>query len=56
MFVSKTYGGHATDAEITVTSGFLDKICEGEVILADKGFPHIETDINRAGSIKDAPF
>ncbi len=51
-FVSKTFQGrHERDTQITVTSGFLEKICEGDLILADMDCPHIETDVHRAGCI-----
>lgn len=40
-FISKGYGGRATDAFITNDCGVLDKLEDGDVILADKGFPNI---------------
>lgn len=43
-FISKPYGGRSSDAYITNNSGFLDKLEPGDVILADKGFPEIQTD------------
>ncbi len=42
-FLSKAYGGRASDAHITVNSGFLDLLSPGDEILADKGFPEITT-------------
>lgn len=37
-FVSEAYGGRASDGFITLTSGFLDTLCDGDYVLADKGF------------------
>ena len=54
-FVSPTYGGRATDTEITVNSGFLDLLEEGDIVMADKGFPTIERDVNRSGGILVIP-
>ena len=54
-FVSKSYGGRTTDTEITVKSGFLNLIEQGDIVMADKGFPHIETDLNSAGAILVMP-
>ncbi|KAH9371673.1 hypothetical protein HPB48_021961 [Haemaphysalis longicornis] len=41
MFVSKVYGGRASDTHITVDSSFLDRVEPGDVLLADKRFPGI---------------
>ena len=54
-FVSKGFGGRATDAEVTVKSGFLDLLESGDVIMADKGSPYIEQDINRNGAFLVMP-
>ncbi len=54
-FISKAYGGRATDTEIVVSSGFLQHIEEGDEIMSDKGFPSIETDINQLGGILVMP-
>jgi hypothetical protein len=37
IFVSRGYGGRATDAQITTSCGLLDLLEPGDVILADKG-------------------
>ncbi len=55
MFVSKTYGGRATDTEITCNSGFLELLEEGDVVLADKGFPRIENNVLEKGGILVLP-
>ncbi|XP_064455058.1 uncharacterized protein LOC135366315 [Ornithodoros turicata] len=44
-FISKAYAGRATDSFITVNSGFLNHVQRGDVILSDKGFPGIRTDM-----------
>ncbi len=54
-FISKAYGGRTTDTEITVKSGFIDLIEEGDVVMADKGFPSVETDLNKAGALLVMP-
>ncbi len=55
IFISKAFGGRATDAQVTVQSGFLNYIEEGDVIMSDKGFPSIETNVNQAGGILVMP-
>ena len=37
-FVSKGWGGRVSDKIITQKSGFLDKICAYDAIMADRGF------------------
>lgn len=37
-FISKAWGGRASDKHITENCGFLDKIIPGDIILADRGF------------------
>ncbi len=54
-FCSKMFGGRTTDTHITTSSGFLDLLEEGDVILSDKGFPLIETDLNKVGCILVIP-
>ncbi len=55
MFASRGYGGRTTDTEITCNSGFLELIEDGDLVLADKGFPKIEKDVNEAGGIMVTP-
>ena len=38
IFISKCWGGHASDKLIISKSGFLDHLMHGGLILADKGF------------------
>lgn len=40
-FLSKSYGGRSSDTYITNNCGILDILEEGDVVLADKGFPQI---------------
>ena len=54
-FLSKAYGGRCTDAELTVKSGLLNLIEIGDIVLADKGFPRIETDVNVRGGLLVIP-
>ena len=37
-FISKAYGGKASNCFIVETSGFLNMICGVEKVMADKGF------------------
>jgi hypothetical protein len=37
-FLSKVYGGRASDKLITLESGFLNKLAPGDIVLADRGF------------------
>ena len=38
IFVSKCWGGRASDKHITSHSGFLNKLIHGDLVLADRGF------------------
>lgn len=38
IFISIAFGGRSSDKEIVKKSGFLDKLQEGDLVLADKGF------------------
>jgi hypothetical protein len=38
MFVTKAYGGRASDKFIVQDSGFLDKLVPGDEVMADRGF------------------
>ncbi|KAH9361628.1 hypothetical protein HPB48_001505 [Haemaphysalis longicornis] len=54
-FISKAYGGRATDAFITVDSGLLSLLEPGDVVLADKGFPGVRVDAAEADVILVMP-
>lgn len=45
--VSKAYGGKATDSYITNDSGFLNLIEPDDLILADKGFSQIKSELSK---------
>lgn len=46
---SKIAGGRKTDSQIIIESGLIDKLEEGDVVLADKGFPEIQSTIDHSG-------
>ena len=48
-FISKLYGGRATDAQITIESGLINLLEPNDVVLADKGFPEIQSVIDSTG-------
>lgn len=48
-FVSQCFGGKTTDAQITIQSGFIQKLEPGDLVLADKGFPEIKSLIDGTG-------
>ena len=54
-FVSKAFGGRVTDTFLTVNSGLLKLLEPGDVVLADKGFPQIEPDLNNSGAFLVMP-
>lgn len=41
-FISQAWGGKVSDKQATLDSGFMDNIKEGDVVLADRGFPLVE--------------
>lgn len=56
-FISKCYGGRATDGFIVNDSGFINLIEPGDEIIADKGFPQIRTQLlKRQCSLIMPPF
>jgi hypothetical protein len=54
-FISKAFGGRVTDTFLTVNSGLLKLLEPGDVVLADKGFPQIEQDLNDSGAFLVMP-
>ena len=56
MFVSDAYEGSISDREIVIKSGFLDKIEEGDHILADKGFTIHDLLAKKGARIVIPPF
>ena len=53
-FLSKAWGGRASDQHITKTSGFIELIEPGDLILADRGFT-IKEDIMMKGAFLKIP-
>ncbi|XP_058809330.1 uncharacterized protein LOC131674589 [Phymastichus coffea] len=49
-FKSRVAGGRKSDSQITVESHLIDLLEEGDVVLADKGFPQIQSIIDERGS------
>ena len=54
VFVSNLYEGSIGDKEITVNSGFLDKIEKDDLVLADRGFL-IEELLREKGAFLNLP-
>uniref|UniRef100_A0A6P7GXP4 Uncharacterized protein LOC114342006 n=1 Tax=Diabrotica virgifera virgifera TaxID=50390 RepID=A0A6P7GXP4_DIAVI len=48
-FKSPAAGGRKSDSQITIESGLIDLLEEEDVVLADKGFPDIQTVIDSQG-------
>lgn len=48
-FKSLAAGGRKSDSQITIESGLVDLLEEGDTVLADKGFPEIKTTLDNAG-------
>lgn len=46
---SKVSGGRKSDSQITIESGLIDLLEDGDVVLADKGFPEIRQVIDDKG-------
>lgn len=56
-FISRSYGGRTSDTHITIDSGFLEHVEQGDVVLADKGFPGIKAPVeNKHGVMVFPPF
>lgn len=48
-FKSKIAGGRKSDSQITIESGLIDLLEDGDTILADKGFPDIRQTMDASG-------
>lgn len=46
---SKVSGGRKSDSQMTIESGLVDLLEDGDVVLADKGFPDIRATIDKSG-------
>lgn len=56
IFISKCWGGRASDKLITSKSGFLDHLIHGDLILADRGFDITEDLALRGSTLAIPPF
>ena len=54
-FISPAYGGRTTDGQLTANCGFLELLWPGALVLADKGFPKINDDLNSKGALLVMP-
>lgn len=48
-FVSKCYSGQTTDTQIIDSSGFLNHLEPGDIVLANEDFPEIKTALDESG-------
>ena len=55
-FVSKCWGGRASDKHITAHSGFLKKLMHGDLVLADRGFDIAEALACHGATLAIPPF
>lgn len=55
-FVSDLYGGHASDKEIVESCGILDRLEEGDSVMADRGFEIQDLLVVRGCSLNIPPF
>lgn len=56
-FVSKAYGGRASDTYIAGNCGILDLLEPGDMVMADKGFPHIRSSLaDKSVTLEMPPF
>ncbi|XP_075554738.1 uncharacterized protein LOC142587540 isoform X1 [Dermacentor variabilis] len=55
VFASEPFGGRCSDTQITLDSGFLHIVEPGDMILADKGFPGIRTELAHKGVVMIMP-
>lgn len=46
-FISEGYGGRIADIYLVEQSGFLETVPENAIILADRGFKHLESQLVR---------
>lgn len=54
-FVSKCYGGRASDCFITNDCGIIELLEPGDTVLADKGFPLIKTSVEKKNAVVCMP-
>ena len=56
IFVSRVWSGNISDRQITIRSGFLDKIEEGDEVMADRGFTIRDLLLQRNARLNIPPF
>ena len=56
IFVSKCWGGRASDKTITSKCSFLDRLLNGNLVLADRGFDIVEDLVLRGAALAIPPF
>lgn len=49
VFVSKLWGGSASDVQITRESSLLQMLEKGDAVMVDKGFIHLKSDLKKLG-------
>ena len=49
VFVSKLWGGSASDVKITRDSSLLAMLDKGDAVMVDKGFIHLKSDFEKIG-------
>ena len=54
MFLSSGWGGRVSDKQITIDSGFIDKLAAGDCILADRGF-NVKAELAVKGAVLKIP-
>ena len=54
MFLSSGWGGRVSDKQITIDSGFIDKLEAGDCILADRGF-NVKAELAVKGAVLKIP-
>ncbi|XP_047135308.2 uncharacterized protein LOC101238062 [Hydra vulgaris] len=55
-FLSPGWGGRVSDKEISIKSGFLEKITHGDCVLADRGFTLVDEFATKRGILKIPKF
>ena len=55
MHLSKGFGGRSTDCQIVTHSGVIKKLGKKASVMADRGYPHIEADLNSSGNLLVMP-
>lgn len=54
IFISRGFGGRASDKKVSIESGLLDHLKEGDLVLADKGFL-IDEEVEEKGAFLRMP-